>query len=139
MIRTGSGIAQPRPVTKRGSREASRKTNNKESSMTAIGFNIAPPAATRGSRAPQGRDASASVAAASHLESFKRLCKFTLTVALLAVVAAGIVAVKIAIWTSIIDVFALLAGSRRRSKPHKETCHGPAGTSLVELSALLHR
>jgi hypothetical protein len=68
--------------------------------MTAIGFNIAPPAAIRGSRAPQRRDAGASVAAAavSHLESFKRVCKFSLTIVLLGVVAAGIVAVKIAIW-----------------------------------------
>jgi hypothetical protein len=68
--------------------------------MTAIGFNIAPQAATRGSRASQKRDASASVAvaAASHVESFKRVCKFSLTIVLLGIVAAGIVAVKIAIW-----------------------------------------
>ena len=69
--------------------------------MTAIGFNIAPPAAaTRGFHAPRRRDAGASVAvaAALHVESFKRVCKFSLTIVLLGVVAAGIVAVKIAIW-----------------------------------------
>jgi hypothetical protein len=50
--------------------------------MTAIGFNIAPPAATRGSRAPQRRAASAwvVVAAAPHVDDR----------------AAG---AKIAIWT----------------------------------------
>jgi hypothetical protein len=47
--------------------------------MTAISFNIAPHAATRGCSAPQGRDASASVAvAASHLELFKRVCRISL-------------------------------------------------------------
>jgi hypothetical protein len=68
--------------------------------MTAIGFNIAPPAAIRGFHAPRRRDAGASVAvaAAAHVESFERVCKFSLTIMLLAVVAAGIVAVKIAIW-----------------------------------------
>jgi hypothetical protein len=68
--------------------------------MTAIGFNIAPQAATRGSRTPQRRDASAAVAvaAASHAAFFMRVCKFSLTIVLLGVVAAGIVAVMIAIW-----------------------------------------
>jgi hypothetical protein len=68
--------------------------------MTAIGFNIAPPAATRGPGVPRRRDAGAPIAAAaaSHLESVKRVCKLSLTIVLLGVVAAGIVAVKIAIW-----------------------------------------
>jgi hypothetical protein len=67
--------------------------------MTAISFNIAPHAATRGCSASQGRDASASVAvAASHLELSKRVCRISLTIMLLGVVAAGIVAAKIAIW-----------------------------------------
>ena len=68
--------------------------------MTAIGFNIAPQPATPGSHASQRRDESAfvAVAEASHVQSFKRFCKFSLTIVLLGVVAAGIVAVKIAIW-----------------------------------------
>jgi hypothetical protein len=68
--------------------------------MTAICFNIAPQSATRGSCAARRRDASASVAAAaaSHLQSFKRAFKLALTIVVLGTVAAGIVAVKIAIW-----------------------------------------
>jgi hypothetical protein len=96
MIRTDSGITQPRPVTKRGCRIPQDQQQG-ATSMTAI---FAPQAAIRGSRALQSRDASASVAvaAASDVQSFKRICKFSLTIVLLGVVAAGIVAVKIAIW-----------------------------------------
>jgi len=65
--------------------------------MTAIGFNIAPQAAARGFRTPQKRDASVPVAAASHAELYTRVCKLSLTIVLLGVVAAWIVAVKIAI------------------------------------------
>jgi hypothetical protein len=68
--------------------------------MTAISFNIASHPSTLGSRASQRREASASVevATASHLEWLKRVCKFSLTIVLLGVVAAGIVALKAAIW-----------------------------------------
>jgi hypothetical protein len=67
-----------------------------ETSMTAIGFSIAPQAAAHGPRYPHSRDASASVAvaAASHVELFK----FASTIVLLGIVAAGIVALKSAIW-----------------------------------------
>ena len=41
--------------------------------------------------------------------------------------------------TSIIDEIALLARQPAALQTHKETCHGPAGTSLVETCALLHR
>jgi hypothetical protein len=68
--------------------------------MIAIGFNIAPQAATRGARASQRRHASASiaVAAGSYVESFKPVGKFALTIVPLGIIAAGIVVVKIAIW-----------------------------------------
>jgi hypothetical protein len=73
--------------------------------MTAIGFNIAPQAAAHGPRSPHRRDPSASVAvaAASQVELFKQVCKFASTIVLLGIVAAGIVALKIAIWVPHFD------------------------------------
>ena len=70
--------------------------------MTAIGFNIARPAATHGSRTPQRRGASApvAVAAVSHGEFFKRVCNGE---------------DRNLDTSSIIDAIALVAGSRRRS------------------------
>jgi hypothetical protein len=66
--------------------------------MTAISFTTAPCAAIHGSHAPARRDACATDAVAAHMEMIKRVCKFSLTIVLLAVVATGIVALKVAIW-----------------------------------------
>jgi hypothetical protein len=68
--------------------------------MTAITFNTEPRAASRGRHTPEKRDACAigTVAAASHLAMIKRFFRFILTIALLAGVAAGTVALKTAIW-----------------------------------------
>jgi hypothetical protein len=69
--------------------------------MTAISFNTTSHAASPGPHAPARRDTCATdaMAAVSHVEMMiKRVCKFSLTIVLLTAVAAGIVALKVAIW-----------------------------------------
>ena len=62
--------------------------------MTAITFN---PERRAKSYDPEKRAAD-TVSAASHVAMIRRLCKFTLTIGLLAVIAAGTIALKTAIW-----------------------------------------
>jgi hypothetical protein len=68
--------------------------------MTAMTFNTEPRAARRGQHAPERRDACGidAEAAGSHLAMIKRIFRVILTVALLAIIAAGTVALKTAIW-----------------------------------------
>jgi hypothetical protein len=68
--------------------------------MTAISFNTTSHAASPGPHAPARRDTCANDAmtAVSHVDMIKRVCKFSLTIVLLTAVAAGIVALKVAIW-----------------------------------------
>jgi hypothetical protein len=68
--------------------------------MTAISFNTTPHAASSAPHVPARRDTCATdpMAAVSHVEMIKRVCKFSLTIVLLTAVAAGIVALKVAIW-----------------------------------------
>jgi hypothetical protein len=61
--------------------------------MTAIKFNTE---AREASRSPQKRVEV--VSAESHVAVIKRFCQFALTIGSLMVVAAGIVALKTAIW-----------------------------------------
>jgi hypothetical protein len=67
--------------------------------MTAVTFKTEP-RATRRRHAPERRDTCTidAVPAASHLAMIKRFFRFILTIALLAVIAAGTVALKTAIW-----------------------------------------
>jgi hypothetical protein len=62
--------------------------------MTAITFN---PERRAESRSPERRAADTG-SGASHVAMIKRLCKFTLTIGLLTVIAAGTIALKTAIW-----------------------------------------
>jgi hypothetical protein len=66
--------------------------------MTATPFNAEPRAPSRGRHARERRDARPIdvVAAASHPAMI--IFRFILTIALLAVIAAGIIALKTAIW-----------------------------------------
>ncbi len=68
--------------------------------MTAIPFNTEPRAPSRGRHAPEKRDDRAidPLVAASHLAMINRFFRFILTIALLAVIAAGTVVLKTAIW-----------------------------------------
>jgi hypothetical protein len=70
--------------------------------MTAITTKTEPRTASRGPKTP-GRAIACtldSASAASHVEVIKRFCKLMLVIALLSAAAAGIVALKSAIWIS---------------------------------------
>ena len=68
--------------------------------MTAMTFNTEPRAARHGQHAPERRDTCGIDAevAGSHLAMIKRIFRVILTIALLAIIAAGTVALKTAIW-----------------------------------------
>jgi hypothetical protein len=68
--------------------------------MTATGFNTTSHAETSDPDASARRNprAADAIAAVSHVETIKRVCKFSLTIVLLTAVFAGIVALKVAIW-----------------------------------------
>jgi hypothetical protein len=70
--------------------------------MATITRNTELSAPRRGCHTPERAEACTldAVGAVSHVEVIRRFCTFTLTVALLAITAAGIVAMKSAIWIS---------------------------------------
>jgi hypothetical protein len=95
MTRTDSGIIQftrGRSRTKDLGRHPARQT--RDTSITAITFN---PERRAESYDPERR-ATDTVSAAPHVSMIKLLCKFTLKIGLLTVVAAGTIALKTAIW-----------------------------------------